>query len=172
MTDDTGGVNRPLLLLDVDGVLNPWLIPTLPEGYEEHRIGPFDVVLAAWHGPALVELCQQAGLELVWATTWEERANLEIAPRVGLPTDLAWITFNPLEIDLSTETRKLAFVQRWVGDRACVWIDDDLGFDAWTWAAERTEAGVPTLLVQPTPQRGLVRQHLDAIREWVAVLDF
>jgi hypothetical protein len=163
-------VDRPLLLLDVDGVLNPWLMPRLPAGYQEHRIGQFDVVLAGWHGPALLRLCRDAGLELVWATTWEEDANREIAPRVGLPADLPWIPFKAQEVDLFTETRKLPAVQRWVEDRACAWIDDDLGFDAWTWAAKRTGAGIPTLLVQPSPGRGLIREHLDAIEAWVAAL--
>ncbi len=164
-------MNRPLLLLDVDGVLNPWLMRRLPEGYQHHEISIFDVILAAWHGPAILELCEQAGLDLVWATTWEDAANREIAPRVGLPADLPWIEFSDGEYDDFAATRKLSAVEQWVGDRACVWIDDDLWADAWGWAAERTKAGTPTLLVQPHPEEGLVRAHLEAIASWAAALE-
>jgi hypothetical protein len=160
--------DRPLLLLDVDGVLNPWLMRKLPPGYRWHEIGIFDLVLATWHGPAILELCEESQLELVWATTWEEKANLEISPRVGLPTDLPWITFADSGYDEFAETRKLAPVQRFVGERPCVWIDDDLWSDAWVWAVRRREAGIPTLLVQPQPDRGLVRAHLQEITRWAA----
>jgi hypothetical protein len=163
--------DRPLLLLDVDGVLNPWLMRRLPAGYQHHQIGIFDVILADWHGPAILELCQEASLDLVWATTWEDNANNEIAPRVGLPSDLPWIRFTEDAADLFVETRKLAAVRRSVGDRACVWIDDDLWPDAWAWAAQRTDAGVPTLLVQPHPDEGLVAAHLDQIAKWAAGLE-
>jgi hypothetical protein len=161
-------VDRPLLLLDVDGVLNPWLMRELPEGYEWHEIGMFDVILAAWHGPAILELCQASRLDLVWATTWEQDANLEIAPRIGLPTDLPWIPFEGDGADPFIDTRKLPAVQRWARDRACVWVDDDLWPDAWLWATQRTEAGIPTLLVQPHPEQGLTRDQLATIASWAA----
>lgn len=163
--------DRPFLLLDVDGVLNPWLMHRLPAGYRHHQIGIFDVILAEWHGPAILELCRTAGLDLVWATTWEDHANDEIAPRVGLPSDLPWIRFSDEDAGALVETWKLPAVQRAVGDRPCVWIDDDLWSDAWTWAEQRSEAGTPTLLVQPHPEQGLVAAHLDEVAIWAAALE-
>jgi hypothetical protein len=168
-TAQTGRVDRPLLLLDVDGVLNPWLMPELPDGYQLHRIGIFDVILASWHGPAILELCEEANLDLVWATTWEEDANREIAPRIGLPDDLPWISFPMDDEDPLVESRKLPAVRRWVADHSCVWIDDDLWGDAWAWATERTDDGIPTLLVKPSPERGLTQAHLAAVSHWAAV---
>jgi len=164
-------VDRPLLLLDVDGVLNPWLMSELPDGYQLHRIGMFDVILASWHGPAILELCEEANLDLVWATTWEEDANREIAPRVGLPDDLRWIPFPMDDDDPLVESRKLPAVRRWVQDRPCVWIDDDLWGDAWAWAAQRSGDGIPTLLVQPHPDEGLTPAHLAAVSSWVSDLE-
>ncbi|MEO5873862.1 MAG: HAD domain-containing protein [Streptosporangiaceae bacterium] len=71
---------RPLLFLDVDG-------PLLPFG-EDPRHEQRD----AAPGSQLARLDPQVGprlaalpCALVWATTWEDQANAEIAPRLGLP---------------------------------------------------------------------------------------
>lgn len=62
---------RPLLLIYVDGVLNPF-VPTgdpMPDGFEAHRIDGIRVLLAARHGEWLRSL--MPAYDLVWATTWE-----------------------------------------------------------------------------------------------------
>jgi hypothetical protein len=45
-------MTRPLLLIDVDGVLNPFVRAgaELPEGYAVHHLGGQRVVLAVQHG--------------------------------------------------------------------------------------------------------------------------
>lgn len=77
MNDHEG---RPLLLLDVDGPLLPF-----GDGLRSEPVGPAsDSHLARLDpqvGPRLVAL----SCDLVWATTWEDEANAEIAPRLGLP---------------------------------------------------------------------------------------
>jgi hypothetical protein len=97
---------RPLLLVDVDGPLNPYAAKPQhrPEGYETHRlltprweaaerrrlavwgmphkrVKPLRVWLNPAHGRALARL----PFELAWATTWEEEANNFVAPVLGLP---------------------------------------------------------------------------------------
>ncbi|MEY3034427.1 MAG: hypothetical protein RLZ86_1049 [Actinomycetota bacterium] len=78
--------NRPLVLLDVDGVIND--LGALRGGSNQ----PFHDVVTS-HGyrvfvphymPALVSwLCSVA--EVHWCTTWRERANDEIAAHLGIP---------------------------------------------------------------------------------------
>jgi Swiss Army Knife RNA repair-like protein len=72
---------RPLLFLDVDGTL-------LPFGDHTQREPP-----GAAADSHLERLNPQLGLrlaalpcELIWTTTWDEQANTEIAPRIGLPS--------------------------------------------------------------------------------------
>src|ERR1700689_4784255 len=70
----------PLLLLDVDGVLNPFAAPACPPGYTEHEFFPGEepVRLCSAHGPWLQELATR--FQIVWATAWGADANRLLAP--------------------------------------------------------------------------------------------
>jgi hypothetical protein len=76
----------PLVLVDVDGVLNPFQSRT--GDYRRHWVFPGGIahrlLLNPGHGPMLLELARASGAELVWATYWRDRANTWIAPRIGL----------------------------------------------------------------------------------------
>src|SRR6185437_2957889 len=61
---------RPLLLLDVDGVLSP-LGGAVPPGYARHRTDRYDVVVSQRHSEWLRSLTPL--FELTWATTWDHR---------------------------------------------------------------------------------------------------
>ena len=76
---------RPLLLVDVDGVLNPYAADTCPEGYCEFNFfeGEEPVRLADVHGKWLRELGEV--FNLVWATGWGDEAPRRISPVLGLP---------------------------------------------------------------------------------------
>ncbi|MFF3597047.1 HAD domain-containing protein [Kitasatospora indigofera] len=63
---------KPLLFLDVDGVLNP-AAPHPDAGFEAHALLGYRVLLSARHADWLRELA--GGYQLVWATTWEEEAT-------------------------------------------------------------------------------------------------
>jgi hypothetical protein len=92
---------RPLLLVDVDGPLNPYAAKPekRPAGYVTHRmrptgwdaphIKPLRVWLNPDHGPALLKL----PYDLVWCTTWQAEANVWIGPHLGLP-DLPHVSFD------------------------------------------------------------------------------
>lgn len=79
---------RPLVLLDVDGVLNALALQPGP-AWEHHTCqnwnGSYRVRLNPSHGPMLLKLAEETGAELVWATTWCDDANKQIGPKVGLP---------------------------------------------------------------------------------------
>ncbi len=154
---------RPLLLVDVDGVLNPWLAVGCPDGFREYRFFPGErVLLSTAHGDLLRSLI--SSFELVWATAWEHKANRLICPVIALP-ELPVIEFPLTGPDYLF--RKLPAVIDSVGDRACAWIDDEHQPDHYVWARER---GVPTLLVDIDPAEGLTTRVAARLAEWAAAI--
>jgi hypothetical protein len=150
---------RPLLLIDVDGVLNPLAVRPpghIPPGFAAYDLEGLLVLLAAQHGAWLSELA--VDFDLVWATSWEHDADRLIAERVGLPRGLPVITFDSPPEEW---TSKLPDVIRFVADRPVAWVDDDLGSEVYSWADSRT---VPTLLIQPDHRVGLTSAHIDRLR--------
>jgi hypothetical protein len=75
---------RPVLLLDVDGVLNPYGTAACPEGFTEYGLFPGEapVRLCPSHGEWITELRQV--LDVAWATAWNEDANRLLAPLLGI----------------------------------------------------------------------------------------
>lgn len=147
---------RPLLLLDLDGVLNP-TGASVPPGYRRETTDEFSVVVQAAHGDWLREL--DAVFEVIWATTWNGHAQAVYGPLLGLPS------FGVLElVDLPRlGTRKLGAVREFVGERALAWVDDELYDDAQEWAANR---GSATVLVRPAAGVGLTRAHVDELLQF------
>jgi hypothetical protein len=77
----------PVLLLDVDGVLNA-VRRDLPEGW---RRGTYNGYVLSWD-PTVVarlrELHESGRVALQWLTTWTERADQLLAEPMGLPGGL------------------------------------------------------------------------------------
>ncbi len=105
----------PLLLIDVDGVLNPHVRPGTTPGaqYATHRIGEQVVRLTPSHGEWLHRLAEL--YELAWATTWEADANALIGPIIGAPPNLPVLSLT--DRDAKDWTWKLPAVERFVADR-------------------------------------------------------
>jgi hypothetical protein len=141
---------RPLLLVDVDGVLLPF--PDRRPGFDGVAIENAPHGFRSDHGTWLRELA--GPFELVWCSMWGERANRDICPRLGLP---ALPVVDLWDEDDGLDRWKLPAVRRYAGDRSVAWLDD--AFDAPTreWAASRT---APTLLVGVGHRTGLNRRHV------------
>src|SRR5437762_12531290 len=75
-----GHTQRPLLFLDVDGPLLPF-----GDGPQRELSDDASTGHLARLDPQVGHRLAALPCELVWATTWEEEANTEIAPRIGLP---------------------------------------------------------------------------------------
>ncbi len=157
--DEPHSGGRPLLLLDADGVLNPF--PGCPTGFEEHDFFPDDdepVRLARVHGEWIREL--GAVFEIAWVSSgWGDDANRLLCPFFGLPecavVPLPKVPFEP--------RAKVPAVASFVGERVAAWVDDALTDDAFEWARSRRSA---TLLLPVDSTLGLTRRHVDELLTW------
>ncbi|GLZ11669.1 hypothetical protein Acsp04_19040 [Actinomadura sp. NBRC 104425] len=159
---------RPLLFLDVDG-------PLLPFG-QPPRHGSWDTTPDSH----LTRLSSEVGRRLaalpcalVWATTWEDAANTEIAPRLGLPQlpVVHWPdTLDEHEREdrwfgLSWKTRPLV---NWAAGRPFIWVDDEMTDADRDWVS--THHSGPALLHHVAASRGLTDEDFAALEEWLRVL--
>ncbi len=177
----TTAPDRPLLLLDVDGPLNPYAarLPHL-RGYRTHRLHPsawlsrqtpgsrphrrgLRVYLNPAHGPRLRSL----PYELAWATTWMNEANEMIAPSIGLPADLPFISWPEL---FATDPDGLYWKTRplleWAAGRPFAWVDDMITDLDETYVRDHHDARA--LLVRIHPRRGLREADFQQLTRWAA----
>ncbi|MGW6834405.1 hypothetical protein ACWGCI_13460 [Streptomyces sp. NPDC054949] len=177
-------MNSPLLLLDVDGPLNPFRSRLAGlRGYDSHRMRPeiwmsrrapdsrsarrgLRVRLHPAHGARLLAL----PYELAWATTWMHQANTMIAPRIGLPGDLPVIEWPELFAHdpdgLSWKTRPLL---AWAAGRPFAWVDDMINPRDRAWVAAHHPA--PALLLRVHPRHGLRDRDFAALTRWATHLE-
>jgi len=152
-----------MLLLDVDGVLNPYAALTCPAGFAEYAFFPGEepVRLAEEHASWLADLGGR--FELSWATGWGANANRLLSPFLGL-AELPFVEFPPAPF---RPEEKVPAIAAFAAGRPAVWIDDMLTPEAYAWADERPE---PTLLIAADPAEGLRRSMVDEALSWAATL--
>ena len=165
----------PVLLLDVDGVLNAVQME-LPEGW---RRGTYNGFVLSWDPTVtarLRALHESGRVELQWLTTWTENADKLLAEPMGLPRGLRTHGRDDvLPTGFHGERRGIsgwwklpaarAVVEAEPG-RRIVWIDDDLtmrGGDTSEWLA----ANPQVLVVAPDLVTGLTHPELDRVEAWL-----
>ena len=165
----------PVLLLDVDGVLNAALLD-LPEGW---RRGTFNGFLLSWDPTVTDRLrgLHEAGrVEIQWLTTWTEKADQLLAEPMGLPRGLRVHAREGFE-STGFAGRLRGATGWWKLDaarelawrepgRRIVWIDDDLADQADD-VVEWLAANPHVLVVAPDLFTGLTHEHLDAVEAWL-----
>jgi hypothetical protein len=165
----------PILLLDVDGVLNAARVD-LPDGW---RRGTFNGFVLTWDPTVtarLRELHESGRVEIQWLTTWAGNADRLLAEPMGLPRGLKTHAhegaaptgfLGPLggrsgwwKLHLAREVAEAE------PDRRIVWIDDDLAEQA-AETGEWLAANPHVLVVAPDLFAGLTHEQLDEIEAWL-----
>ena len=165
----------PILLLDVDGVLNAGRLDP-PEGWRQGRFNGFRLSWDPTVTARLREWHDAGRVELRWLTTWMTDADRLLAGPMGLPRGLK--TYG------RDDVASTGFLGRWAGaagwwklaaareaareepDRRIVWIDDDLAEqadDTGDWLA----ANPHVLVVAPDLYAGLTHEQLDEVEAWL-----
>ena len=153
---------RPILFLDVDGVISLF-------NFSDHRPPPgrFHLVDGLAHcigsdlSPRLEPLLD--AFDAVWATGWEEKANEYLPRLLGLPgLNLPVLTFGG-RARFGSAHWKVDAIHQYAGERPAAWIDDNIDDSCRRWADERR---APTLLVATEPADGLLDEHVDRLLEW------
>lgn len=162
---------KPILFLDVDGPLNPYMAKPerRPEGYktirarpagtlwENERHAPLRVWLNESHGPELLKL----PYELVWATTWEREANVWIGPHIGLPElPVVEFTGSGRSTKLHWKTKQLI---AYAAGRPFVWVDDECRREDHVYVTKTY--GEHGKILRVSPYTGLTDHHFDQLAE-------
>ncbi|WMY79473.1 HAD domain-containing protein [Citricoccus sp. I39-566] len=175
---------RPVVALDIDGVLNiehsarkvgpGWIRRTVtipPDG----RFSPFTLlgehslempltINPTLHGPWITKIRENA--DICWASTWEYDANRHLVPLLRiepLPVGISVAAQRPRFHDGPMDWKARALQQAFPG-RPVVWIDD-LNFtadhDDWCDRPDR-------LLINTDPAIGMTAEHMTQIEEFVS----
>ena len=156
---------HPLLFLDIDGTLLPFgrQMRRAPEGAAS------DSYLARLDPRAGSRLAVLP-CDLVWASTWEDVANVEMAPRMGLsplpvvrwPEPSAEDELEDRWFGLHWKTRTLV---AWAGGRPFAWVDDEITDADRDWVAARCHGRA--LLHQVDAAQGLTDADCKALDGWL-----
>lgn len=159
-------MKRPLLLIDVDGVISLFgFDPAQPPDGTFRFVDGIAHFLSAAAAGHLRELC--SWFEPAWCTGWEEKANEYLPEALGLPASWPYVELGSLE---SSDGRhwKLAAIERYAGeDRPVAWIDDAHDEHCRSWADGRTG---PTLLIGTDPAVGLTAEQVGELVSWAQAL--
>jgi hypothetical protein len=159
-------MNRPILAVDVDGVISLFGFEQ-PPSREEARYEMIDGMvhcISLLAGQRLLRLAEV--YDLVWATGWEDRANDYLPNILGLP-ELPYLSFNGAA-RFGSSHWKLGPLDEYGKGRSLAWIDDNFDESCYEWARGR---GAPTLLVPTEPHLGLEDVQVEALTAWARGLD-
>jgi hypothetical protein len=158
--------NRPLLLVDIDGVISLFSFEAGAElNGSFHSIDGIPHFLSSSAAEHLLALAPM--FDLVWASGWEEKANEYLPHLLGLPT-LPHLSFDH-RVRGTRRTNahwKLESIDAYAGSRPLAWIDDAFNDACYEWARARP---APTLLIKTEPATGFTEVERAAL---LAFADF
>jgi uncharacterized protein YjbJ (UPF0337 family) len=150
--------NRPVLFVDVDGVISLFgFNPSESPPGSFHSIDGIIHCIGSEAPSRLAKLAQR--YELVWATGWEEKANEYLVHILEMPEELPVLTFDGRAVFGSSHW-KVDAIDEYSKGRPAAWIDDNLDERAVHWAENREE---PTLLVTTDSPTGITDEHVNGL---------
>jgi HAD domain in Swiss Army Knife RNA repair proteins len=171
------GEERPLLMVDIDGVISLFGGGGVgigagidqrarPDGIF-HSIDGIPHFLSCAAAAHLLSIAED--FDLVWASGWEEKAEEYLPRLLGLPAALPFLHFERSQgAGRSINGHwKLDAIDTYAGTRPLAWIDDAFDESCHAWAAARS---APTLLVQTSPAAGLTERETDHLLDWSRAL--
>jgi hypothetical protein len=163
MGDLGDGFDKPLLFVDIDGVISLFGFPPArpPAGTWTSVDGVPHLLSAAASGHLLA---LARSFELVWCSGWEEKADEHLVKALALPVHPPFLTFHRSQANVHW---KLGAVERHAGGRPLAWIDDAFDDSCHAWAAARR---APTLLVATEPAFGLGDDHVARLESFARTL--
>lgn len=152
--------DRPLLLVDIDGVISLFSFdPGERPAGSFHSIDGIPHFLSSGAAEHLLALARN--FELVWASGWEEKANEYLPHLLGLP-ELPHLSFER-SVGRTNAHWKLDAIDAYAATRPLAWIDDAFNDACHQWASVR---GAPTLLVETMPASGLTGREAEKLERW------
>ena len=154
--------DKPLLLIDVDGVISLFgFDPEHPPAGKFQLVDGIAHLLSATAGDHLRALADE--FELAWCTGWEEKANEYLPLALEISGPLPCLLFGSA-VPTPEAHWKLATVDEFAGpSRPLAWIDDAHDESCVSWAQQRPG---PTLLVSTEPATGMSAEHVEMLLEW------
>jgi hypothetical protein len=155
---------KPLILLDIEGVLNPVAHPN-NDGESSERSLPEAKA-------SLVRRLAKCG-QIAWVSTSPEDLTEELESQLHLETEPVRVELEMRESDVDEPTPKLRAVTEWLARKdadgeagwdALVWIDDVLGPDAHEWADGFNQ---PVHLEKTSPEEGLTTEQVASVESFV-----
>lgn len=156
---------KPVILLDIDGFLNPMVCAG--------SRGDRPLLRLSNEKRSLVRRLARSG-RIAWVSTWPADIVSGLEAELGLDVEPLRVTMVFRPADADSPTPKLTSVTRWLCRMSAteesdwdsvVWIDDVLGTDARKWATEHDQ---PVHLEQPDPDNGITEGHVARIEAFVA----
>lgn len=152
---------KPILFLDIDGVLNAL-------GGETDWGDSFDVDLFPGQGPFRLTLSRRMGdalnslgADIVWSTTWQEHAYM-VGNLIGIQAPV-------LELD---QGWKRQAVEDFLADdpRPFLWFEDNAGQHGMELDRFSTAHLPKRFLCNPHPLVGITQQDIERAQDWIKEL--
>lgn len=172
----------PVLAIDVDGVLNPDLSAKRRRSLAYHDgwlnrwadtpQGRYRLFVNPVYGRWLRMFARETGAELVWASTWEDNANIWLCPLLKLdplpviPVRAAVEAGERMKPKVESGICKLPVITEWMAGRRLAWLEDSPVADARVDIGG--QFGGTGLVIQVDEKTGLEQRHLELARRWLA----
>jgi hypothetical protein len=154
-------MSRPLLAVDVDGVISLFDFDEPPAKTEAH----FELIDGIVHCLSLAAGERLRRLmdvyEPVWASGWEGRANDYLPGILGIP-EFPYLSFDGAA-RFGSANWKLDPLEAYAHGRPLAWVDDSFDDACYEWARKRS---APTLLVPTESHLGLEEVQVEALTAW------